>query len=210
MSAAQAFTNARRVIRIERAVALFHEQQIQHYFLRWTSLVEILDDLYNTTHFVVPAVILMILFVKAPDRYVPARNTLAIMTALALVGFAFFPLMPPRLLPPAYHFADTLKTVGGLWSFDSGPVASVSNQYAAMPSLHMGWAAWSAAVAVPNLRRTWERCLAVAYPMVTLFCIIVTANHYFLDAAAGLGVLGIAQLVQRTVPTRVHVTRVWE
>jgi hypothetical protein len=110
---------------------------------------------------------------------------LALTTALALVGFAAFPLLPPRLLDASYGFVDTLARYGGAWSFDSDTMQRVSNQYAAMPSLHFAWSLWSACVLAPACKRWWTKALAVAYPIVTLFAIVVTANHFFLDAGGG-------------------------
>jgi hypothetical protein len=134
---------------------------------------------------------LILLFRRFPTRYARWRNTLAVTTALALIGFASYPLMPPRLLPPAYGFVDTLRVFGGLWSFQSGPVAHVSNQYAAMPSLHFAWSMWSALVLAPMLRRPWSKAVVALYPVATLFAIVVTANHYVLDAAGGALVLAV-------------------
>jgi hypothetical protein len=131
------------------------------------------------------------LFRRRPERYPLWRNTLAFTTALALIGFAFYPLVPPRLLPDNYHFVDTLKTIGGLWSFDSGAMNKVSNQYAAMPSLHFAWSSWSALVLAPAFKRRWLRVLVYSYPFVTVFCIVVTANHYILDALGGAVVLAV-------------------
>ena len=122
----------------------------------------------------------------------------AITTALGLVGFAAFPLMPPRLLstPPPYGgsmtefaFVDTLAVHGGLWSFDSGTLQAISNQWAAMPSLHLAWAAWCALALIPVLNSRWARLTMWSYPIATSFGIVVTANHYWIDGLAGLVVL---------------------
>jgi hypothetical protein len=134
-------------------------------------------------------------FRKFPNRYRRWRNALALTTGLALIGFATFPLMPPRLLPATYGYVDTLRTYGSLWSFDSGAVHKISNQYAAMPSLHFAWAMWSALVLLPVLRTVWAKALAVLYPLGTLFAIVVTANHFVLDAAGGLVVLAAGALI---------------
>jgi hypothetical protein len=144
-------------------------------------------------------VALVYMFRRMSGRYPLWRNTLAFTTGLALVGFAFYPLMPPRLLPAGYGFVDTLKDLGGLWSFDSGPVAKVSNQYAAMPSLHFAWSSWCTFVLYPALRRPWAKGLAVAYPFITLFAIVVTANHYWLDAAGGALTLTLGFLLGRAL-----------
>jgi hypothetical protein len=189
VSAAHAFTNARRLISVERAVGLFHEEAVQKAFLGWRHFIQFWDLYYGTFHFVVTVVALILLFRRFPDRYPRWRNTLAATTALALVGFAAYPLMPPRLLPATYGFVDTLRVYGGLWSFQSGPVAHVSNQFAAMPSLHFAWSSWSALVLVPMVRRPWSKAVVALYPVATLFAIVVTANHYVLDAAGGALVL---------------------
>jgi hypothetical protein len=193
--AVNALRNAQRVIGAERRLGIFDEQRFQHIFLRWNLMIEVLNDVYNTTHFVIPVVLLVVLYRGVPREYRLWRNALAITTGLALLGFTVFPVMPPRLLPSGYHFVDTLKTVGGLWSFDSGPVSKVSNQFAAMPSLHMAWSMWCASVTVVTVRRPWAKTAAVAYPVVTLFCIIVTANHYFLDAVAGVVTMGLGFVI---------------
>jgi hypothetical protein len=190
----EAFQHAREVIRIERAVGLFHEESIQQWFLGWRWFIQFWNLFYGTFHFVVTAGCVVWLFRRFPDRYVRWRTTLAVTTALALFGFAFYPLLPPRLLPTGYGFEDTLRTFGGLWSFDSGAMSKVSNQYAAMPSLHFAWSTWCALVLVPTVRRTWVRVLAASYPICTLFAIVVTGNHYWLDAAGGAVILALGSV----------------
>ena len=91
-----------------------------------------------------------------------------------------------------------------MWSFDSGTMQKISNQYAAMPSLHFAWSLWSALILFPVLRRWWTKGLAVLYPACTLFAIVVTANHYILDAAGGAVCLGIGYVLGGLV------TRRWE
>ena len=198
-SRAEAFANAERVIRVERLLGSFHEESVQDWFLPWRWFISFWNVFYGTAHFVVTTLALVYLFRRLTRRYPLWRNTLACTTALALFGYAAFPLMPPRLLPASYGFVDTLREVGGLWSFDSGAVAKVSNQYAAMPSLHFAWSAWSALVLTPALRRQWARALMAAYPFLTLFAIVVTGNHYWLDAAGGAAVLGAGFLLGRAL-----------
>jgi hypothetical protein len=190
-SASKAFESAKQIIRIERALGLYIEQSVQEAFLDWTWFIRFWNIFYGSFHFVVTAGALVWCFKKMPERYPLWRNTLAFTTGLALIGFAFFPLMPPRLLPPGYGFVDTLADIGGLWSFESGTMKSISNQYAAMPSLHFGWSAWSALVLWPATDgRPFWRALLASYPFVTLFAIVVTANHFWIDAVGGAMVLG--------------------
>ena len=195
VSVFQATTNAHRIIRLERAVGLFHEANIQHWFLHYRELIRLCDDYYGTIHFVAVVAVLALLFFRFPSRYRLWRNTLAFATGLALIGFSFFPVLPPRLLPPGYHFVDTLRVIGGLWSFSSGPVNDVSNQYAAMPSLHTTWSAWCAFAVLPLIRPRWGKALVLLYPAATIFCIIVTANHYFADVVAGLLLLAVSYVL---------------
>jgi hypothetical protein len=195
VSAAHAMHNALRVIRLEKVLALYHERALQHAFLGNRLFIEFWNLFYGTFHFVVTIFALVLLFRKFPQRYRRWRNTLAFTTALALIGFATYPLMPPRLLPTSYGFVDTLKTYGSLWSFDSGAVNKISNQYAAMPSLHFAWALWSACALLPVLKRAWAKALTVLYPLLTLLAIVITANHFVLDAVAGVVVLGAGWLL---------------
>jgi hypothetical protein len=209
---ARARHNARHVIRIEKAIGLYQEHGVQHWFglhpgvdydhLHWHTFIQFWDVFYGSAHFIVTIVALIWLFRRYPQRYPLWRNTLAFTTALALVGFTFFPLMPPRLI--GMGFVDTLDHIGGLWSFESGPMHGVSNQFAAMPSLHFAWSSWCALVFLPALKRPWTKALAIAYPFLTLFAIVVTANHYILDAVGGAVVLSIGYLLGRAL------TRAWE
>jgi len=202
----EAYDNARHLIRVEEFLGIFHEASVQsefiadHWFMRFWNIY------YGTAHFVVTAVALIWLYRRQPWRYARWRNSLAFTTGLALIGFATMPLMPPRLLNDAsqyggaafathnYGFVDSLAHIGGLWSFDSGAVASISNQYAAMPSLHCAWAAWCTCVLWPLVRRPWAKALVLLYPFFTLFCIVVTANHYWLDGVGGLVTFGVGTL----------------
>ena len=195
----EARRNAFDIVDLERRLGTFWEEAIQDRFLDWTPFIQFWNIFYGTAHFVVTVFALVYLFRRMAYRYPLWRNTLACTTGLALIGFAFYPLLPPRLLDPGFGFVDTLRDVGGLWSFDSGAVAKVSNQYAAMPSLHFAWSTWCAFVLYPAARRPWLRLLVVAYPALTLFAIVVTANHYWLDAAGGAATLGAGFLLGRVL-----------
>jgi hypothetical protein len=197
VSVTQAYHNGLRIIHAERFLHIFEEQHVQHVFLGDRGFISFWNVFYGTAHFVITIAALVYLFHRMPERYAVWRNTLAFTTALALIGFAFFPLMPPRLLPAHFHFVDTLKAIGGLWSFDSGAMQKVSNQFAAMPSLHFAWSSWCVFVLSPAFKRPWAKALLWAYPFITLFCIVVTANHYVLDAVGGAAVLGAGFVLGR-------------
>jgi PAP2 superfamily len=216
----QAFRNATRVIGMEKALGLYHELAVQQLFVPASGLAELWirfwNVYYGTFHFVVTLAAFVWLFVRMPRRFARWRNTLAFATLLAIIGFSLFPLMPPRLLDkpaiewggaelaeaqgrPPSGFVDTLERYGGLWSFDSGAMKDISNQYAAMPSLHIGWSVWCALAMWPLVRRRWAKALLVLYPIATLFCIVVTANHFWLDGVGGLAALGGGYLLARAL-----------
>jgi hypothetical protein len=200
-----AYDHALLIIDIERALGLFHEESIQGFFLDWKLFIQFWNVFYGTFHFVVTIGVLLWLFFGRRNQYSVWRNTLAFTTGLALLGFSLFPLMPPRLLchcefgagdgdpyfTDDYGFVDTLADYGGLWSFNEGTMAKVSNQYAAMPSLHFAWSLWCALAIWGRTRHRWARILAAIYPVATLFAIVVTANHFWLDAVGGAIVLGV-------------------
>ncbi len=196
-----AVNNATDIIALERALHLFGEKGIQDLFIEWDTFIRFWNIFYGFCHFGVTIGVMLFLFRCHPARYGLQRTILAMTTALALVGFAVYPLMPPRLLGNCgqygacdsnYSYVDTLVDPGGFWSFNSSTMMDISNQYAAMPSLHIAWALWCMFAAVPVLRRTWTRLLLLVYPWLTLFAVMVTANHYWLDAVGALVVLGVA------------------
>jgi membrane-associated phospholipid phosphatase len=220
----RAFRNAERIIQLERAIGLFHEESVQDWFLPFLGFIRFWNTYYGTAHFLVTFAVFWILFVKRKDVFPQWRNTLAITTALAIIGFSLFPLMPPRLLDspcPAqggfggaciesryrdegadgirgtdddgsFGFVDTLLEYGGaLWTFESTAMKSISNQYAAMPSMHIGWSSWCAFALWPLMRRRWAKIAVLLYPAATLFCIVVTGNHYWIDGVGGQLALAI-------------------
>jgi membrane-associated phospholipid phosphatase len=199
VSTTRAFTNAKRIIRLEHWTGIYRELALQREVLDDRWLIRLSDDFYGTLHFIVTGAVLLMLFFWFPTKYRAWRNTLALTTGLALIGFYFFPLAPPRLLPSSYGFVDTLQKFGGLWNFSSGPVNDVSNQYAAMPSLHTAWSMWSACALASVLRPWWAKIIVFVYPAYTIFAIVVTANHYFADAIAGLLLFWFSALITHPV-----------
>jgi hypothetical protein len=189
---AVAIAHALDVVSTERVLGIFHERAVQRAFLGDRALVMAMDDYYDLAHFALTIAVLVALWTRWPMQYRRARNALALTTAIALLVFAFFPEAPPRLLPARFGFVDTLHTVGGFLSLQSPEVAKLSDPYAAMPSLHFAWALWCALAAGSVLRRRWLRALLLAYPALTLWVVIVTANHFFLDVVAGGVVVGFS------------------
>ena len=191
---AAAIRHAQWVISFEKSLHIYTERAIQSAFLDARWFIKILNVYYGTLHFIVTIGVLVWLFFKHQDKYRLWRNTLGVTTAMALIGFATYPLQPPRMIA---GFHDTLEEVGGLWSFQSPTAKALANQYAAMPSLHFGWSLWCGLALFFVSRNKWVRTIAFIYPLVTVFDIIVTANHFWLDALAGAALVGIASAVVR-------------
>jgi hypothetical protein len=202
-ASATAFRNAKDIVAIEKFLGLYQERAIQQAFLSADWFIAFWNIFYGTIHFVLPVVVLVVLYVKAPARYRRWRNVMVLMLGLGLVGFWLYPLMPPRLMPARYGFVDTAAdffNFGPQVRVQLGPrghpsaaaVAAYGNLYAAMPSLHMAWSTWCVLALWPLVRRRWVRILLVLYPVAIFFCIVVTANHWILDAVGGWLVLALA------------------
>jgi hypothetical protein len=191
VSYTRALSNSLRLIGAERRLDLFGEESVQRVALAHRWLIECANVFYGTLHLLVTIAVLVFLFRCHRSAYRRARNALAAITALALVGFVAYPTVPPRLLPSHFGFVDTLSKFGALWSFDSGAMSKISNQYAAMPSLHFAWALWVAISLGSVTQRRTTRLLAYIYPLLTFIVIIVTANHFVLDAVFGAAIVAI-------------------
>lgn len=194
LSKTTAFAHANDIIDFQRSLGVLVEADIQEYFLDNERLITGLNAYYGSAHFLVTIGVLLWLFHFQRTRYRKWRSILFATTFFALIGYMVYPLAPPRFFPEL-GFVDTMKTIGGLWDFEDGPAAKVSNQYAAMPSLHSAWAAWCAIAIIPVLKSWWTKALMVLYPLLTVFTIVVTGNHYFADVAGGLLVLGLGGLL---------------
>lgn len=192
-----AFGHARELIHWERILGVYHEQSLESWGLRYSPFVSAMNYVYGTAHFAVTAGTGVFLFRQWRDDYPRWRNTLAVTTALALVGFYAWPLMPPRLLPAQYGFVDTLTRYATPWSFNSGAISKLSNQFAAMPSLHTAWSLWCAAALVPRVRARWAKITAALYPCLTITVIVFTGNHYFLDVLGGIVTFGVGYIAGR-------------
>ncbi|HZG06903.1 MAG TPA: phosphatase PAP2 family protein [Streptomyces sp.] len=187
---AQALRNADWLWKVERALGIAVEQSLNHAVNGVTWLIVSMNYYYATLHFIVTIGVLVWLYRRHPGRYAAARTVLFATTAVALFGYYFFPLAPPRLME-SVHFIDTVKVHGTWGSMASGNMANVSNQYAAMPSMHIGWSVWCGITIAVLAAPLWVKVLGWLYPAATLVVIVCTANHFWLDAVGGVLCLGI-------------------
>ncbi|MFE1798899.1 phosphatase PAP2 family protein [Streptomyces sp. NPDC059517] len=192
---AEAFGNAHRVWDLERFLHLPGEGSVQSAVLHGDTLVHLVNTYYATVHFPATAAFLVWLYLRRPGHYTWARRVLAAVTAAALVVHLTFPLAPPRMLA-ATGLVDTGQVYGPTVYGASPETDSLSNQFAAMPSLHFGWALMVAIGLIAATRSRW-RWLWLLHPLLTLLVIVGTANHYWLDAIVAAALLGIVLAVVR-------------
>ncbi|MDX2931497.1 phosphatase PAP2 family protein [Streptomyces ipomoeae] len=200
---AEAFRNAHQVWDWERALGLPGEGSVQSALLHGDTLIHIANVYYATVHFPATATFLVWLYLRRPAHYVWARRILAALTAAALLLHLAFPLAPPRMLEMA-GLVDTGQLYGPTVYSATPATDSLANQFAAMPSLHFGWALMIAVGLIAATRSRW-RGLWLLHPLVTLVVIVGTANHYWLDAIVAGGLLAVAlaviELPHRTTTT---------
>ncbi|MFF0447417.1 phosphatase PAP2 family protein [Streptomyces sp. NPDC004609] len=197
-----AVDNGLAILRAEKALFLDAETPLNRLFTDTPAIGVPADFVYASLHYLVTPLILVWLFRRRPLRYRAARTWLMLSTLLGLVGFTLVPTCPPRLLDATHGFVDTMAQYSsyGWWGGEaSAPrgMGGLTNQYAAMPSLHVGWALWCGVMLWRHGRTPLLRTLAVAYPLVTTLVVMGTANHYFLDAVAGVAVMGAGALLAR-------------
>jgi hypothetical protein len=196
---AGAFDRARSILSFEQSLHFDVERSLNHFVDHHAWLAYICNYYYSTLHFAVTIGVLVWLYLKHPLRYRAIRSVLLITNLVALIGFWFISLAPPRML---HGYFDTVIDFHTWGSLASPGLAKASNQFAAMPSLHIGWALWCGIAIVALARRSWVRVLGALYPLATVFVIVGTANHYILDAVGGVATLGIAVAIQRVISGR--------
>ncbi|MEU8778157.1 bifunctional glycosyltransferase 87/phosphatase PAP2 family protein [Streptomyces sp. NPDC048606] len=180
--------NGTRILDLERALGIDIEHAVNRAVVDTPWLEASFDFYYTSFHFVVPLAILAVLYWRRPAAYRWARASLGLATVLALAGFWLYPLAPPRLMP-GLGFVDTVHGVQDLANPSYGAMTAISNQYAAMPSLHFGWSLWCGIVIVALAPKRRLKLLGVLHPTITVCAIVATANHWVLDAVGGAAVV---------------------
>ncbi|MEV4253225.1 phosphatase PAP2 family protein [Spirillospora sp. NPDC049652] len=198
-----AFQHARDILSLERALGVDVELDLNRWLLEVPALAKAANMFYVSMHFVVTLSLVVWLYRYRPLEYRWLRAAVMIATGLALIGFWLYPLAPPRFLGSA-GFVDPVTALHswGLYSGDSA--GTMTNQYAAMPSMHAGWSLWCGFVLVRLGAQKWVKAVGVAYPVTTVLVILSTANHYILDAVIGIaliiGSLALSWVLYRRPP----------
>jgi hypothetical protein len=192
-----AMAKGRAIWDVEQATGFMSEAWLQQRILPYPWLVQAANVYYGGAHVPVTIAFLVWVFVRHRDRYPPIRNVLALVTGACLV-IRFIPVAPPRLFPDL-GFVDTAALYH---QSVYGPMGTgVSSQLAAMPSIHVAWAALVGAGAVLLTTSRW-RWWALGHTVVTALVVVVTANHWWLDGAVAvaffLPAIAIQRLIERT------------
>ncbi|MEU9303508.1 phosphatase PAP2 family protein [Streptomyces sp. NPDC048269] len=192
-----ALANADWIWSAERTLGIAVEQSVNHAVNSVTWLVVGMNYYYATLHFVVTIGVLVWIYRFHPGRYAATRLVLFATTGVALVGYYCYPLAPPRLMN-GQHFVDTVLVHHTWGSMASGNLKHMSNQYAAMPSMHIGWSLWCGLTIFAVASAPWARMLGLLYPAATLVVIVATANHFWLDAVGGMLCLTFGYTLSRS------------
>jgi hypothetical protein len=203
-----AFVHAMHVLNVEKGLNIAWEQTLNKVVSSNAWLAVSADYMYATLHYLVTPMVLIWMWRRHRAAYSRARTTLLVATIIGLIGFSLMPVAPPRMLP---GFVDTMAQYSGLgwWGAEaSAPrgFGSFTNQFAAMPSLHVGWALWCGWQMVRHGKHRITRWAGVLYPTLISVVVMATGNHYLLDAVAGFAVVFLAMVavggVARLLPRR--------
>jgi hypothetical protein len=183
-----AVDHAHTVAALESKLGLFIEPNVQHAISDVPLMLTLLGGAYLTLHLSVTAGVLIWLHQRRPTMFAQVRTTLLVASGLALIGFVSFPTAPPRLAGVGIH--DTVSN--GHVNLNKGLISSLYNPFAAVPSMHIGYALIVAAALSRFGSTRTIRIAGVLYPVLVLLVIVATGNHFFFDAAAGAVVAAAA------------------
>jgi hypothetical protein len=184
-----AFAHAADVVSLERSLHIFWERPIQ----AWSERTEAINDaaswFYLNAHFVVTTVTLAFIYLRRNEHFYFVRNMFMVAMGLALLGYVAFPTAPPRMLP-ALGFHDSVANFTHVT--DNASVNALYNPYAAVPSMHVGFALMLSVTMIRMARHWWVRALWVPYAPLLTMVVVVTANHWIFDAATGALVAAVS------------------
>jgi hypothetical protein len=176
--------HAHHVIDLERWLHVFVERDVQDAVHAVPGLAGTLGVFYLTLHLAVTGSYLLWLHLRRPAAFAIVRSTLLFASGLALIGYIAYPTAPPRLA--GVGIADTVSN--GHVDLNHGLISSLYNPYAAVPSMHVGYAVIVGASLYAYGGRTVLRVAGLLYPCLVLLIVVATGNHFFFDAAVGTAV----------------------
>ena len=185
--ATDAVKHAWEIIDFEKASGIFFESNVQGWMLDNLHLAEFLNHFYVWAHLPVTAAFFVWLYQRRREAYPLVRNAFFLANGMALAVFVVFPVAPPRLMT-GEGFIDTLSIISGI-DLHGGRLSGLFNPFAAVPSMHFGYALMIGVVVAVLVRHWALRLLVLMYPLLVFVTIVGTANHYVVDALAGGAVM---------------------
>lgn len=196
----EAFANAASIINFERSTGTFFEPALQSALIDQRWLVDAANFFYVNSHFVVTTAFLIWLYFYRNPNFYFVRNMFMVAMALALVGYVLVPTAPPRLIPTA-GFVDTIAAYSQV-KHDSALVSMFINPFAAVPSMHVCFSLLVGIPAAMLVKRRVFSVLWILYPLAVFFVVLITANHFWVDAAAGATVAVASALTANLIFAR--------
>jgi membrane-associated phospholipid phosphatase len=197
---ARAMVNGENVIDLEKGLGTFFEPGFQKLFLDHRWVIDVANFMYMNSHFVVTTTFLVWLYIFRNRHFYFVRNMFLVAMGLALIGYALLPTAPPRMFE---GFTDTITDYAQV-NHDSGLVKVFINPYAAIPSMHCAFALIIGVTGVLIARHKVTKIAWAVYPLLVFWVVVVTGNHFWIDAAAGALVAVLAALAARQVLARVR------
>jgi membrane-associated phospholipid phosphatase len=195
-----AFAHGQQIIDFERATHTFFEPDLQSFFVGAHWVIDFANQVYMNSQFAVVLGFFFWLYFFRNDAFYFVRNMFIVSMGLALVGYTLYPTAPPRLFPE-YGFVDTINDFSNV-NHDSALVKVFINPYAAVPSMHCAFALMVGISAARLSRHWYTRALWALWPALVIWVVIVTGNHYWMDAALGGLVAALSALVAHRLLAR--------
>lgn len=193
---ALAFAHGEQVMDLEKATGTFFEPGLQAFFLPAQWVIDFANQVYLNAQFSIAIGFLLWLYLFRNESYYFVRNMFVVAMGIALVGYTLYPTAPPRMYPE-YGFVDTLNAYSDV-GHDSSLAKIFINPYAAVPSMHCAFAMMIGGTGVMVCRHLASKVLWATWPLLVSWVTVVTANHYWVDAALGwLVALSAALIAQR-------------
>jgi membrane-associated phospholipid phosphatase len=181
-----AIAHGQQVIDLEQSTGTFFEPSLQAFFLPAQTVIDFANQIYLNAQFSIALGFLVWLYLFRNESYYFVRNMFVVSMGLALVGYSLYPTAPPRMFPQL-GFVDTLNAFAEV-GHDSTAAKLFINPYAAVPSMHCAFAMMIGGSAFMVCRNWWSKAAWAVWPFLVTWVTIVTANHYWVDAALGWGV----------------------
>jgi membrane-associated phospholipid phosphatase len=190
---AEAIAHGQQVIDFERSTHTFFEPSVQAFFMPVNWVIDIANQMYLNAQFSIALGFLVWLYLFRNESYYFVRNMFVVSMGLALIGYTLYPTAPPRMYPQ-YGFIDTITDFSGV-NHDSSLAKVFINPYAAVPSMHCAFALMIGGTGAMVCRNRFAKAFWAAWPLLITWVVVVTANHYWVDAALGWMVAATSALV---------------